>query len=438
LTADGVFTYTWDAENRLTSVVPVTPYSAGDVKLELYYDYMGRRVGRIVSTYNGRAWVPSSLECFIYDGWNVVMVYDMYYDVFTHKYTWGLDLSGQSGGGTTGGIHDAGGIGGLLACYDTNGTAGTGDDDAYWYFYDGNGNVGQLIDAGDYSTAAAYEYGPYGNTIASSGSYADDNPFRFSTKWLDHEPAAGSQAGAIAETGLYYYGYRYYSPALGRWMSRDPIEEQGGYNLYVYAQNSSIDHFDPAGLRIEPPVSPVPAPPVTHVECWTTRAGSACIRCCARVVGGAVIVLCMTDSCGGPRCPCCGAYGQEPHKEWCECMKRPSPPEPEPDPEPEPEECEEEEEDECTKERKRELDRLVGVHCKGAPRRCNAGMSCEELEIRRQRNLDCWKARNDINRICFGGGDQTHQDLANRALQSAQKCNDIMRANDCPGVAPRG
>ncbi|QOJ13659.1 MAG: hypothetical protein HRU75_02955 [Planctomycetia bacterium] len=63
--------------------------------------------------------------------------------------------------------------------------------------------------------AATYEYDPYGNTVSKSGTYSDTNSFRFSTKFLD------------AETGLYYYGYRYYSPRLGRWISRDPITEHG-------------------------------------------------------------------------------------------------------------------------------------------------------------------------------------------------------------------
>jgi len=57
---------------------------------------------------------------------------------------------------------------------------------------------------------AQYQFDPYGNTIAKTGALADVNPFRFSTKYLD------------AETGLYYYGYRYYQPETGRWVSRDP------------------------------------------------------------------------------------------------------------------------------------------------------------------------------------------------------------------------
>ena len=64
--------------------------------------------------------------------------------------------------------------------------------------------------------AASYEYGPFGRPLRASGpdDFAAKNPFRFSTEYLDHE------------TGLYYFGYRYYSPSLGRFLNRDPIGEE--------------------------------------------------------------------------------------------------------------------------------------------------------------------------------------------------------------------
>ncbi len=60
---------------------------------------------------------------------------------------------------------------------------------------------------------------PFGELVRSLGT-APCN-FGFSTKYRD------------SETGLNYCGYRYYSSGLGRWMGRDPIEEQGGLNLYA-------------------------------------------------------------------------------------------------------------------------------------------------------------------------------------------------------------
>ncbi len=52
------------------------------------------------------------------------------------------------------------------------------------------------------------------------------------------------------KTDLVYYGYRYYSPALGRWLSRDPIEEQGGLNLYAFVNNDPVNKWDVLGLSL--------------------------------------------------------------------------------------------------------------------------------------------------------------------------------------------
>ena len=49
-------------------------------------------------------------------------------------------------------------------------------------------------------------------------------------------------------SGARYYGYRFYSPALGRWINRDPIEEQGGSGLYRFVRNDPVDVGDLLGL----------------------------------------------------------------------------------------------------------------------------------------------------------------------------------------------
>jgi len=51
-----------------------------------------------------------------------------------------------------------------------------------------------------------------------------------------------------SETGLLYYGYRYYMPGMGRWASRDPMGERGGKNLYVTCRNDLIRNWDAIGL----------------------------------------------------------------------------------------------------------------------------------------------------------------------------------------------
>ena len=76
MTGDGEFAYGWDAENRLISITPPSPYSQDDVKLTFDYDYMGRRVVKKVWTYDAQSpgWEVTQDLRFVYDGWNVVMV----------------------------------------------------------------------------------------------------------------------------------------------------------------------------------------------------------------------------------------------------------------------------------------------------------------------------------------------------------------------------
>ncbi|HCN29387.1 MAG TPA: hypothetical protein DIT64_11675 [Verrucomicrobiales bacterium] len=50
------------------------------------------------------------------------------------------------------------------------------------------------------------------------------------------------------DTGYYNYGYRYYSPELGRWLSRDPVGEEGGVNLYIITGNNPLNDLDVFGL----------------------------------------------------------------------------------------------------------------------------------------------------------------------------------------------
>ena len=85
------------------------------------------------------------------------------------------------------------------------------------------------------NVVAEYTYDAFGKTIAQSGPMAEVFRLRFSTKYYD------------SETGLYYYGYRFYSPSLMRWLNRDPIEEAGGLNLYGFCGNCAVCMYDKDG-----------------------------------------------------------------------------------------------------------------------------------------------------------------------------------------------
>jgi RHS repeat-associated protein len=222
LIQDGRWTYAWDAENRLINMTSLSTSPTGSkLKLDFLYESRGRRIQKIVSTNNGSAYYPQSTNRFVYDGWNLIAVLNPQPAVVRSS-MWGLDLSGS--------VQGAGGVGGLLEVND----AASG---VHFAAFDGNGNVAGLVKGADGTVSAQYEFGPFGEVIRATGPVAKANPFRFSTKYQDDE------------TDLVCYLYRYYSPSTGRWLSRDPIGERGGRDLYAFVRNDPISFVDPFGKR---------------------------------------------------------------------------------------------------------------------------------------------------------------------------------------------
>jgi RHS repeat-associated protein len=130
---------------------------------------------------------------------------------------------------TTANLTRQGNIGGILAR--------TVSGANRFYHYDGSDNVVQVT-KGDKTTMATYEYDAYGVVTSSSGTEANSNPYRYQAKEVH------------TRTGFVDFGYRFYSPSLGRWINRDPIEESGGLNLYVAFTNDPINVWDEYGESI--------------------------------------------------------------------------------------------------------------------------------------------------------------------------------------------
>ena len=80
------------------------------------------------------------------------------------------------------------------------------------------------------------EYVPFGEVFIEERNNTWNTPYLFNAKEFDEE------------TGMYYYGARYYEPRLSLWMSADPLaEEYIDISAYTYCHNNPINLFDPDG-----------------------------------------------------------------------------------------------------------------------------------------------------------------------------------------------
>ena len=212
-TSTGIWTVTYNAENR-----PVKFESEdGGTTVECAYDSMGRRFEKKV-TVGGTTGFHA---CYLYRDYLQVAECDLTGETpeVVRSYIW--DPSEPEATRVL-----------SMTRWEANGTQ---EKEHLYCMHDAMKNVTSLFGEAR-GRRALYEYRPYGGLITSEGNMAQENKFRFSCEYMDDE------------LGLIYYNYRHLNPNDGRWISRDPIMEQGGWNLFAFVGNKIFNQADILGL----------------------------------------------------------------------------------------------------------------------------------------------------------------------------------------------
>jgi RHS repeat-associated protein len=207
LTNDGHFTYCYDPESRLTSVLSVGTCAAPTTTVAAYaYDAQGRRKSKTVG---------ATTTNYVTDDDNREV----------------LEYNGTSGALQT---WYAFGLGPDEALNQIN-VAATPNTRAT-LIPDVIGSIIGSLDSG--GTLTKFGYQTFGeNPSLTSGGY------RYTGRRLDPETVAAS----FQPSGLYYYRARTYSPTWGRFLQPDPSGYPAGANLYAYTDNDPLNQTDPSG-----------------------------------------------------------------------------------------------------------------------------------------------------------------------------------------------
>ena len=197
----GIWQVAYNAENLPVCFVD----ESAKTVVECTYDYMGRRHTRKVSV-NGTV---SSYLRYMYRGYLQIAAID----AVSGAFRWFLFQN-------------------LTQPEATRPLAIRKDGAWYAYGWDLTRNVTEIFGKAGY-LRTVYTYTPYGEATAEGDV---TQPIQWSSEYNDEE------------LGLVYYNYRHLNPHDGRWISRDPIKEQGGWNLYRSFGNKSYHQYDKLGL----------------------------------------------------------------------------------------------------------------------------------------------------------------------------------------------
>ncbi|MDO4410976.1 MAG: RHS repeat-associated core domain-containing protein [Akkermansia sp.] len=219
-TATGTWSVTYNAENR--PVIFQKTIDSVITRITCSYDYMGRRATKKVEEISTDAEGNESTTVitnhrFIYRGYLQIGCCDL--SRSGHPCLW-------------------------LITWDPTQPVATRplaiQKDGTWYTYgwDLTKNICEIFGQNGY-IRSTYAYTPYGS-ITISGDV--EQPIQWSNEYYDSELA------------LVYYNYRHYNSTDGRWINRDPITEQGGWNLYAFVGNglNKYDILGQAYLAIRP------------------------------------------------------------------------------------------------------------------------------------------------------------------------------------------
>ena len=216
---DGKNHYDWGARNRLTSAERVD----GLIKWDYTYDEQNRRVA--IETFTREStednFISENLTKLIYNNWLLIAETDANGSV-TREYFYSDDANGDAG------------VGKLIKFIDyTDKTGGllSAESKNYFVINDNVGNITSVIDSQG-NIINSYAYSPFGELIVEQEQVKLN--IGFNSKYED-------------ESGLIYYNNRYYDSDLGRFISQDPIFEEGGVNLYNFVENDPINHWDILG-----------------------------------------------------------------------------------------------------------------------------------------------------------------------------------------------
>jgi len=146
-----------------------------------------------------------------------------------------------------------------------------------YYFSDGLGSTTTVADAGG-GVASEYGYDVFGELRGQSG--LPDDVMLFTGEQYD----ARARRFDAGDPGLYYLRARYYDPAIGRFLTQDPLPMG---NLYAYVGNNPVNYVDPTGLQA------AAAGTIVILSCTGGAAASAGTSCVVGVVAvtGALVVV---------------------------------------------------------------------------------------------------------------------------------------------------